>query len=56
MQSLLPPYQLGVEATDYEIILIDNGLAKGLDEEMRTISPNLQYIYLTPDESSPQCC
>src|SRR6266581_3867938 len=53
LRSLLPPYQRGVETTDYEIILIDNGSAKGLDEETRTISPNLQYIYLSPNESSP---
>jgi glycosyltransferase involved in cell wall biosynthesis len=53
LQSLLPPYQRGVETTDYEIILIDNGSAKILDDETRAISPNLQYIYLTPNESSP---
>ena len=45
LRSLLPPYQRGVETSDYEIILIDNGSAKILDEETRTISPNLQYVY-----------
>jgi len=53
VRSLLPPYQCGVETSDYEIILIDNGSAKILDDETRTISPNLQYIYLPPNESSP---
>jgi glycosyltransferase involved in cell wall biosynthesis len=53
LRSILPPYQRGVETSEYEIILIDNGSAKSLDEETRTISPNLQYIYLRPDESSP---
>jgi glycosyltransferase involved in cell wall biosynthesis len=53
LRSLLPPYQRGVETTDYEIILIDNGSAKILDDETRTISPNLRYIYLPPNESSP---
>jgi glycosyltransferase involved in cell wall biosynthesis len=53
LRSLLPPYQRGVETSDYEIILIDNGSAKILDDETRTISPNLQYIYLPPNESSP---
>jgi glycosyltransferase involved in cell wall biosynthesis len=53
LRSLLPPYQRGVETTDFEIILIDNGSAKILDEETRTLSPNLQYIYLPPKESSP---
>jgi glycosyltransferase involved in cell wall biosynthesis len=53
LRSLLPPYQRGVETSDYEIILIDNGSAKSLDDETRTISPNLQYIYLPPNKSSP---
>jgi hypothetical protein len=53
LRSLLPPYQRGVETNDYEIILIDNGSAKILDNETRTISPNLQYIYVPPNESSP---
>jgi glycosyltransferase involved in cell wall biosynthesis len=53
LHSLLPPYQRGVETNDYEIILIDNGSAKILDNETRTISPNLRYIYLPPNESSP---
>ena len=53
LRSLLPPYQRGVEMSDYEIILIDNGSAKILDDEARTISPNLQYIYLPPNESNP---
>jgi glycosyltransferase involved in cell wall biosynthesis len=53
LRSLLPPYQRGVETSDYEIILIDNGSAKILDDETRTISPNLQYIYLPPNKSSP---
>jgi hypothetical protein len=53
LRSLLPPYQRGVETNHYEIILIDNGSAKILDNETRTISPNLQYIYLPPNESSP---
>ena len=53
LRSLLPPYQRGVRTSDYEIILIDNGSAKILDDETRTISPNLQYIYVPPNESIP---
>ena len=53
LRSLLPPYQRGVETSDYEIILIDNGSAKILDDETRTISSNLQYIYIPPNKSSP---
>jgi glycosyltransferase involved in cell wall biosynthesis len=38
---------------NFEIILVDNGSAKLLDESTRRISPNLKYAYLSPDESSP---
>jgi glycosyltransferase involved in cell wall biosynthesis len=53
LQSLLPPYQRNISIDEYEIILIDNGSAKMLDEWTRKISPNLDYIYLWPNESSP---
>jgi hypothetical protein len=53
LRSLLPPYQRNVSIDEYEIILMDNGSAKMLDEGTRKISPNLNYIYLSPCESSP---
>jgi len=53
LQSLLPPYQRNIFTGDYEIIVMDNGSAKMLDEETRKISPNLNYVYLSPAESSP---
>jgi glycosyltransferase involved in cell wall biosynthesis len=53
LQSLLPPYQRNISTDDYEIIVMDNGSAKMLDEETRKISPNLNYVYLLPAESSP---
>jgi glycosyltransferase involved in cell wall biosynthesis len=53
LESLLPPYQRNISIDEYEIILVDNGSAKMLDEETRKISPNLDYIYLSPNESSP---
>jgi len=53
LQSLLPPYQRNISTGDYEIIVMDNGSAKMLDEETRKISPNLNYVYLSPAESSP---
>jgi glycosyltransferase involved in cell wall biosynthesis len=53
LQSLLPPYQRNVSIDDYEIILMDNGSAKMLDEGTRKISLNLNYVYLSPDEASP---
>jgi hypothetical protein len=53
LQSLLPPYQRNISIDEYEIILMDNGSAKMLDEGTRKISPNLNYVYLSPDEASP---
>jgi len=53
LHSLLPPYQRNVSIDEYEIILIDNGSAKMLQEPTRKISPNLNYVYLSPGEASP---
>jgi Glycosyltransferase like family 2 len=53
LQSLLPPYQRNISIDDYEIILMDNGSTKMLDEGTQKISPNLNYVYLSPDEASP---
>src|SRR5215470_2618589 len=53
LHSLLPPYQRNVSIDEYEIILMDNGSAKMLDEPTRKISPNLNYVYLSPGEASP---
>ena len=53
LQSLLPPYQRKISIGEYEIILMDNGSARMLDEKARKLSPNLNYIYLSPGESSP---
>jgi hypothetical protein len=47
------PYQRNVSIDEYEIILMNNGSAKMLDEPTRKISPNLNYVYLLPGESSP---
>jgi len=51
--SLLPPYQRNISIDQYEIILMDNGSAKMLDEPTQKISPNLTYVYLSPGEASP---
>jgi len=53
LRSLLPPYQREIAPSDYEIILMDNGSAKSLDERLQKISPNLRYIYIPPNESRP---
>jgi glycosyltransferase involved in cell wall biosynthesis len=53
LRSLLPPYQRNITNSDYEIILIDNGSRQMLDEQIRTMSSNLRYIYIPPNESKP---
>ncbi|CAN5379083.1 hypothetical protein BH20VER3_BH20VER3_22850 [soil metagenome] len=51
--SLLPPYQREIELTDYEIILVDNGSARMLEERLQKLSSNLRYHYISPNEASP---
>lgn len=51
--SLLPPYQREVALSDYEIILIDNGSTQPLEERLQKISSNLRYVYVPPNEASP---
>jgi hypothetical protein len=53
LQSLVPPYQRNISINEYETILMDNGSARMLDESTRKISPNLNYVYLSPGEASP---
>ncbi len=53
LRSLLPPYQRDVTLGDYEIILMDNGSSRPLDERLRRLSPNLRYVYIPPGEASP---
>jgi hypothetical protein len=38
---------------EYEIILMDNGSAKVLDEPTQKILPNLNYIYLMREALQP---
>jgi hypothetical protein len=51
--SLLPPYQREITLAEYEIILVDNGSAQTLDQRLQQLSPNLRYVYIPPDEASP---
>ncbi len=53
LRSLLPPYQREIAAEDYEIILVDNGSSRMLDERVQKLSPNLHYVYVPPAEASP---
>lgn len=53
LDSLLPPYQRNISIDEYEIVLVDNGSAKMLDESTSKISPNLKYVYVSPGEASP---
>lgn len=51
LQSLLPPYQTGVEALDVEILLIDNGSERPLARQTVTLSPQIRYTHIPPREA-----
>jgi hypothetical protein len=47
------PRQRNISIRAYEIILMDNGSAKVLDEPMQKILSNLNYIYLMREALQP---
>lgn len=52
LQSLAPDYQRGVNVEDYEIIVVENGSSRPLDEDaISRFGSNLRYFYI--DEASP---
>jgi hypothetical protein len=54
LRSLAPTYQRGIDASDYEVVLIDNGSPRPLDEEMLAAFPgNLRSVRLDPAPPSP---
>lgn len=53
LQSLVPPYQVGLHPEEYEIVLVDNGSPEPLPESAWRLSGNVQYHYLPPAEASP---
>jgi glycosyltransferase involved in cell wall biosynthesis len=54
LHSLAPEYQLGVEAADYEVIVVDNGSAEPLDPAMLAAFPGrLRSTRLDPAPPTP---
>ncbi len=54
IQSLTTPYQQGIDAADYEIIVVENGSGSPLDaDSVRAIAPNVRYFYLENPPPSP---
>lgn len=53
LRSLLPPYQRHIADEDYEIILVENGSTRPLDEGVQQMAPNIRYVYIPPGESNP---
>lgn len=52
--SLSTAYQQGVEASEYEVIVIDNGSQQPLDPaEVARVGPNFRYHFLETDSVSP---
>ena len=53
LRSLLPPYQREIAGDDYEIILVDNGSTRRLDEAVQQIAPHIRYVHIPPNEANP---
>jgi hypothetical protein len=54
LRSLAPEYQLDIDASDYEVVLVDNGSPRPLDEGTLSAFPgNLRYARLAPAPPSP---
>lgn len=53
LRSLLPPYQREIACDDYEIILMDNGSTRMLDQTVQEMSPNIRYVHIPPNEANP---
>ena len=54
LASLLPPYQLGIDIGQYEIIVVENGSSRPLDPATsQALAPNIQYHFLRDASASP---
>jgi hypothetical protein len=54
MRTLSPGYQRGIEAGDYEVVLVDNGSPRPLDESIVTAFPGrLRSVRVDPAPPSP---
>lgn len=52
--SLLPPYQQGLSAEDYEVLVVDNGSASPIPaEQIESMGANVRYICLESPPPSP---
>src|SRR6184192_2570061 len=54
LRTLAPDYQRGVRAADYEVVLVDNGSTKPLDEATLAAFPgSLRVVRVDPAPPSP---
>ncbi len=54
LETLAPPYQQGVQAQDYEIIVVDNGSAQPADiAQCLALAPNARILTLPAGTPSP---
>jgi hypothetical protein len=52
LKSLSMPYQRGIDAKNYEILLVDNGSPQPLAQDTRSIAENIHYEYVPPDKAA----
>lgn len=54
LHSLSPAYQRGIDSSDYEVVLVDNGSSRPLDEDMLAEFPGrLRTVRIDPAPPSP---
>lgn len=54
LHSLSPPYQRGIDSSEYEVVLVDNGSPRPLDEQMLASFPGrLKTVRIDPAPPSP---
>ena len=51
LQSVLPPYQRGIAASDVHVVLIDNGSSSPLPRG--ELPAGVEYVYVAPDAAAP---
>jgi hypothetical protein len=53
LRSLSPSHQIGIDAADYEVVVVDNGSARPVDELVRSFAGRARLERLDPAPPSP---
>lgn len=54
LQSLAPAYQVGADSGEYEVVVVENGSSRPLDDDMVCrLGPNMRYFSISDPSPSP---